>query len=117
MPPKRFWPDGVVEHFKGLEGRGKGGATDGELFKLKAAGSDPVEPLALGGPDRGGDRMADTDALREELRSLGFDRPMEGFHSGVAVQNRIVVVSGFRGSGKTTVAARILQRQPRVIVL
>jgi hypothetical protein len=60
--------------------------------------------------------MADTAALREELGSLGLDRPMERLDAGVAVQNRIVVVSGFRGSGKTTVAARILQRQPHVIV-
>ena len=60
--------------------------------------------------------MDRSQAICEELESLGLDRPVERLDSGVAVQNRIVVVSGFRGSGKTTVAARILQRQPHVIV-
>jgi hypothetical protein len=57
--------------------------------------------------------MAD---LQEEIGSLGLDRPMETLQGVQPVQNRIIVISGFRGSGKTTVAARILRVQPRLIV-
>ena len=65
----------------------------------------------------GSDRIAGSEALREELGTLRLDRPMERLAAGVEpIQNRIIVVSGFRGSGKTTVAARILQGQPRIIV-
>ena len=68
--------------------------------------------------DSGGGRdlVVDHDALREELGSLGLARPMERLDGVEPVQNRIVAISGFRGSGKTTVAARILQAQPRLIV-
>ena len=54
--------------------------------------------------------------LQEEIGSLGLDRPLEAFVGVQPVQNRIIVISGFRGSGKTTVAARILRAQPRLIV-
>jgi hypothetical protein len=57
--------------------------------------------------------MAD---LQEEIGALGLDRPMETLAGVQPVQNRIIVISGFRGSGKTTVAARILRAQPRLIV-
>lgn len=54
--------------------------------------------------------------LQEEIGSLGLDRPLETLAGVQPVQNRIIVISGFRGSGKTTVAARILRAQPRLIV-
>jgi hypothetical protein len=57
--------------------------------------------------------MAD---LQEEIGALGLDRPMETLAGVQPVQNRIIVISGFRGSGKTTVAARILRAQLRLIV-
>ena len=60
--------------------------------------------------------MGTASNLCEELGSLGLDRPVEGLAGVAPVENRIVVVSGFRGSGKTTVAARILRAQPRLIV-
>ena len=60
--------------------------------------------------------MVRDQALESQLGELGLTRSLEGLDAGVAVQNRIVVISGFRGSGKTTLAARILRQRPKVVI-